>query len=50
MISAPWAAYGVSQAFYYSKSTKENTQGGVVYEKALRELQCQEYNNYESEM
>lgn len=36
----PWAAYGVSQACYYKKSEKENTKNGVVYETALRELNC----------
>lgn len=33
-----WTAYGVSQACYYRKSEKENTQGGIVFETALREL------------
>lgn len=32
IVSFPWAAYGVSQAYYYKKSTKENTTGGIVYE------------------
>ena len=27
----PWAAYGVSQACYYKKSEKENTEGGITY-------------------
>ena len=31
MAGFPWTAYGVSQACYYRKSTKENTQGGIVY-------------------
>lgn len=35
MASCPWAAYGVSQAFYYKKSEKENTKGGIVYDLAL---------------
>lgn len=26
-----WAAYGVSQAFYYNKSKAENTENGIVY-------------------
>lgn len=26
-----WAAYGVSQAFYYRKSMAENTEGGIKY-------------------
>ena len=35
----PWAAYGVSQACYYKKAEKENTQGGVVFETALKSLE-----------
>lgn len=31
MAGFPWAAYGVSQAFYYNKSKAENTQGGITY-------------------
>ena len=31
MAGFPWTAYGVSQACYYHKSTKENTIGGVTY-------------------
>lgn len=37
IVAFPWTAYGVSQAYYYKKSMKENTKGGVVYEQALRE-------------
>lgn len=37
MVSFPWAAYGVSQAFYYKKSEKENTKDGIKYDLALRE-------------
>ena len=33
MVSFPWAAYGVSQAFYYNKSKAENTEGGITYAK-----------------
>lgn len=33
MVSFPWGAYGVSQACYYSKSKKENSEGGIVFEK-----------------
>lgn len=32
-----WAAYGVSQAFYYKKSEKENTKDGIIYETAMLE-------------
>ena len=35
MCGFPWTAYGVSQACYYNKSTKENTKGGIVYDSAL---------------
>lgn len=35
--SLPWTAYAVSQAFYYNKSTKENTRNGIVFETALKE-------------
>ena len=33
MVSFPWGAYAVSQAYYYNKSKAENTEGGVIYEK-----------------
>ena len=39
MIGFPWTAYGISQAFYYRKSQKENTQGGITYDLALKEAQ-----------
>ena len=32
MCTALWAAYGVSQAFYYKKSMAENTRGGIKYQ------------------
>ena len=38
MVGLPWAAYGVSQSFYYSKSKSENTEGGIVFEKMKHEL------------
>ena len=38
MVGLPWAAYGTSQAFYYQKSKRENTEGGIVFEKMKREL------------
>ena len=37
MIACPWTAYGVSQACYYKKSEKENTIGGIIYDKAMGE-------------
>ena len=38
MIGFPWAAYGVSQVWYYKKSTIENKEGGIKYETVLKEL------------
>lgn len=38
MVAFPWGAYGVSQAAYYHKSTKENTVGGITYETAVNSL------------
>lgn len=43
----PWTAYAVSQGFYYNKSKKENTQGGIVYETALAQIQEDE-DEYET--
>jgi hypothetical protein len=37
MTGFPWTAYGVSQAFYYRKSEKENTKNGIVFETALKD-------------
>lgn len=42
MVGLPWAAYGVSAAYYYKKSMKENTVGGVVYDKALRDRETED--------
>lgn len=36
MASFPWAAYAVGQGFYYRKAEKENTQGGIVYDMAMK--------------
>lgn len=44
MVSFPWTAYGVSQACYYHKAKKENTQGGIKYESVMAELE-NELNN-----
>lgn len=38
MVSLPWGAYGVSQAFYYKKSQAENTKNGVKYESVIQAL------------
>lgn len=37
MVGFPWTAYGVSQGFYYRKSQKENTKGGIKYETVMAE-------------
>lgn len=39
IIACPWTAYGVSQAFYYKKSEKENTKDGIKYATVLAEMQ-----------
>jgi positive regulator of sigma E activity len=31
MAACPWTAYGASQAFYFRKAEKENTEGGIKY-------------------
>ena len=36
MVSLPWAAYGISQGFYYKKSEKENTKNGIKFETVLQ--------------
>lgn len=42
MVSLPWAAYGVSQTYYYKKAAKENTAGGIKYETVMAELENDE--------
>lgn len=37
MVSCPWVAYGVSQAFYYNKSKAENTANGIKYDAMIKE-------------
>ena len=50
MAGMPWAAYGVSQCFYYNKSKAENTKDGIKYETVMSDL-VESYklnnNNYE---
>lgn len=49
----PWAAYGVSQVYYYKKSQAENTCGGLKYEATLKELDSylnDTLNKYESQV
>lgn len=38
MVAFPWSAYGVSQVFYYKKSTVENAKNGIKYESVLAAL------------
>lgn len=38
MVGFPWAAYGVSQAYYYRKAMAENTKDGIKYESVLNSL------------
>jgi hypothetical protein len=40
MVAFPWTAYGVSQGFYYKKSEKENTKGGIKYDSVMAEIQA----------
>lgn len=47
--SLPWAAYGVSQVYYYKKSMAENTKDGVKYASVMKELD-EAYNNYRKEL
>lgn len=35
MAALPWTTYGVSQSFYYRKSEKENTKGGIKYDTVM---------------
>lgn len=39
IVGFPWTAYGISQAYYYKKSMKENTKDGIVYDQAMKETQ-----------
>ena len=38
MVGCPWAAYAVSQTYYYKKSAIENQVGGLKYEATLAEI------------
>lgn len=40
MVVFPWTAYGVSQAFYYRKSLKENTKDGIKFESVMAEVKA----------
>ena len=50
MVGFPWTAYAVSQMYYYKKSEKENTVGGVKYESVMAEIaKMKEYREQVSE-
>lgn len=38
MVGCPWAAYAISQTYYYKKATVENQVGGLKYEATLAEI------------
>ena len=44
MAGFPWTAYGASQAFYYRKSEKENTVGGIKYDTVMADRAEQNKN------
>lgn len=37
-VSFPWAAYGVSQVYYYKKALVENSKDGIKYESLMKSL------------
>ena len=45
LVGAPWTAYGASQAFYYKKSEKENTKGGIKYESIMSQIKTNDEDN-----
>ena len=47
MVGCPWAAYAVSQAYYYKKATVENQVGGLKYEATLAEINAKVNETYE---
>ena len=44
MCGFPWTAYGASQAFYFKKAEKENTEGGIKYETTMQELRTNDHD------
>ena len=50
MISLPWTAYGVSQAFYYNKSKAENTKDGIKFETVVREIETTKISSAATEI
>lgn len=45
LCGAIWAAYGVSQAFYYNKAKIENSRGGIKYMTVANSLGILENDN-----
>ena len=45
MIAFPWAAYGVSQSWYYKKSLGENTKDGITYENMIQEWKSKQVSS-----
>lgn len=45
MTAFPWSAYAVSQMYYYKKSCKENTKGGIKYESVMADIQAMKNND-----
>lgn len=41
MVGFPWSAYGVSQVWYYKKSSIENSKDGIKYDSVIKELERQ---------
>lgn len=38
LCALPWAAYGVSQVYYYKKALVENSKDGIKYDTVMRAL------------
>lgn len=38
MVGLPWAAYGVSQMYYYKKAMAENVKDGIKYDTVMADL------------
>lgn len=50
MVGFPWAAYGVSQMYYYKKSMAENTKDGIKYDTIMQSFNQYPYDNDEDAM
>ena len=37
MAACPWTTYGASQAFYFRKAERENTEGGIKYATVMQD-------------